>query len=143
MRGIFMDKRKHHKDERTRNEHEEHLARKANLENSAESQPELWDDLTEDESERTEKYAGPHGLAGSETSTDDANAIDAVPDREEPESPESPSDLYTKTADMDDLRVVGPEEAGTAEGLDEAELGRVKPLDKKPWDGDPTEPTSR
>ncbi len=31
-------------------------------------------------------------------------------------------------------------EIGAGHGLDEAELGRLKPLDKNRWDGDPTEP---
>lgn len=40
------------------------------------------------------------------------------------------------------LREVGIDEIGAGEGLDEAELGRLKPLDNKPWNGDPSEPLS-
>lgn len=39
-----------------------------------------------------------------------------------------------------ELSDVGEAGAGGRYGLDEAELGRAKPLDGKPWDGDPDEP---
>lgn len=35
-----------------------------------------------------------------------------------------------------DYSVVDEDEIGAGGGLDEAELGRVKPLDGKPWDGE-------
>ncbi|QJD59351.1 serine kinase/phosphatase [Pseudomonas sp. gcc21] len=35
-----------------------------------------------------------------------------------------------------DFSVVDEEDIGAGDGLDEAELGRVKPLDGKPWDGE-------
>jgi hypothetical protein len=40
----------------------------------------------------------------------------------------------------DDMKVVDASEIGAGTGLDEAELGRVDPLDGKPWDGNPEEP---
>ena len=36
--------------------------------------------------------------------------------------------------------IVGEREIGGGNGMDEAELGRAKPLDGKPWDGNPDEP---
>lgn len=41
----------------------------------------------------------------------------------------------TSSADTD-LSVVDEDEIGGGGGLDEAELGRAKPLDGKPWDGE-------
>lgn len=39
-----------------------------------------------------------------------------------------------------ELEVVGAGDIGAGGGLDEAEEGRVHPLDGKPWDGDPEDP---
>lgn len=39
-----------------------------------------------------------------------------------------------------ELDVVGAGDIGAGGGLDEAEEGRVHPLDGQPWDGDPEEP---
>jgi hypothetical protein len=38
------------------------------------------------------------------------------------------------------LREASAEEIGAGTGLDEAELGRARPLDERPWDGSHTEP---
>lgn len=40
----------------------------------------------------------------------------------------------------EDLRVVEQDEVGAGDGLDEAELARVDPLNHQRWDGDPSEP---
>lgn len=39
-----------------------------------------------------------------------------------------------------ELDVVGAGDIGAGGGLDEAEEGRVNPLDGRPWDGDPEDP---
>jgi hypothetical protein len=57
------------------------------------------------------------------------------PEAQSPEPVSGPSD-----DSEEDLKVVDADQIGAGTGLDEAELGRVDPLDGKPWDGNPDEP---
>lgn len=63
----------------------------------------------------------------ADLSIDDAEAQPAQPGND-PEAQE------------DELRVVEKDEIGAGDGLDEAELGRVDPLNHQRWDGDSGEP---
>lgn len=87
------------------------------------------------------EYAGDAGVAGidplAEMSTENDHPADSLADDD---SAQTPSELYSESASMDDLSVVDKDHIGAGKGLDEAELGRVKPLDGKRWDGDPDEP---
>lgn len=51
-----------------------------------------------------------------------------------------PNEPHDEVPPDEQFKEVNLDEVGAGEGLDEAELGRVKPLDKKPWDGDPSAP---
>jgi hypothetical protein len=86
------------------------------------------------------------GLSGGETlgqgETEDGVSMDDLSpetliDEDGTESPLDPAD--GKPADKE-LSIVGESEIGGGIGLDEAEEGRVHPLDGKPWDeSDPDE----
>lgn len=76
-------------------------------------------------------------MPGQGPTADDATPETLTPDdgsrsAEEAATPANAAD--------NELTEVGEAGAGGRYGLDEAELGRVKPLDGKPWDGDPNEP---
>lgn len=60
-----------------------------------------------------------------------------------PDDPEAQPPMPVNGPDEEnELRVVDADEIGPGSGLDEAELGRVDPLDGKPWDGDRQEALS-
>lgn len=62
---------------------------------------------------------------------------DAAPETLMPEDgSRSPLEAGDETPADLDLTTVDGREAGLGGGLDEAELGRAKPLDGKPWDGE-------
>lgn len=52
----------------------------------------------------------------------------------------SPWDEGDDIANDEELSIRDIREIGAGRGLDEAELGRVRPLDGRPWDGDPDDP---
>ena len=68
--------------------------------------------------------------------TDDDLSPETLINEDGSRSPHEPGG--ERPADQD-LTIVDEEEIGGGYGLDEAELGRAKPLDGKPWDGNPAE----
>ncbi|MCP8466240.1 phosphotransferase system, HPr-related protein [Pseudomonas sp. ZM23] len=79
------------------------------------------------------------GMSGGETQNDsqvednvsmDDLAPETLIDEQGTESPLDPSD---ETPADEELRIAGAGEIGGGIGLDEAQEGRVKPLDGKPW----------
>lgn len=76
-------------------------------------------------------------IPGHGPTADDASPETLMPDDGRRFAAEAVSD--TQAADTD-LTEVGSAEIGGGRGLDEAELGRVQPLDGKPWDGDRSDP---
>lgn len=88
--------------------------------------------------EEAEQRAGEAGLTeasmpGTGPTADDATPESFLPDDGARSTTEANTDA--RAADTE-LSEVGPQGVGGGSGLDEAELGRVKPLDDKPWDGD-------
>ena len=81
------------------------------------------------------------GLTGAaipgDTTTEDDLAPETLYDEDGVRWPDEP---HGHLAPEDQLTSKSKDEVGAGHGLDEAELGRLKPLDKKRWDGDPTEP---
>ncbi|PRB79868.1 hypothetical protein CQ007_14760 [Pseudomonas sp. MYb185] len=88
------------------------------------------------------KRAGEAGLTEAAMPGQGPTADDATPETLMPDDgSRSPQEAATDAGAADaELSEVGRVRAGGGGGLDEAELGRVKPLDGKPWDGDPNEP---
>lgn len=100
---------------------------------------------TEQASERVREA----GLSGTEVPGKGPTADDQAPDTITDENAVNPSvnSRVSPAADRDgitgpeeDLSIVGEADIGGGEGADEAELGRIDPLDGKPWDGDESEP---
>lgn len=88
--------------------------------------------------EESEQRAGDAGLTeasmpGSGPTADEATPETLLPD----DGARSATETHTGVGAADtELTEVGAQGVGGGSGLDEAELGRVKPLDDKPWDGD-------
>ena len=87
------------------------------------------------------RRAGEAGLTeasqpGHGPTDDDATPETLMPDDGARSATEA--GLDAEAADSQ-LKEVGRAEAGGGYGPDEAELGRTRPLDGKPWDGDPDE----
>ena len=85
------------------------------------------------------------GMSGGETLSsgeheDGISEDDLSPETLYDESGARDSDEYSEESQggpMDtELTTVNASQIGGGSGLDEAELGRVKPLDGKPWDGE-------
>lgn len=76
-------------------------------------------------------------MPGRGPTADDAAPETLMPD----DGSRSPAEaiIDDRAADTE-LSEVGRGGIGGGRGLDEAELGRARPLDGKPWDGDPDEP---
>lgn len=88
--------------------------------------------------------AGEAGLTEASMPGHGPTADDATPETLMPDDgSRSPQEAATDAGAADaELTEVGKGGAGGRYGLDEAELGRVRPLDGKAWDGDPSEPLS-
>lgn len=86
--------------------------------------------------------AGEAGLTEASMPGQGPTADDATPETLNPDDGSRSSDEAPTPATAADaeLTEVGKAGARGSYGLDEAELGRAKPLDGKPWDGDPNEP---
>lgn len=70
---------------------------------------------------------------GEGPTMDDATPETLMPD----DGARSPSEAGESDEPADqDLSIVDDDDIGAGGGLDEAELGRTKPLDGKPWDGE-------
>ncbi|WP_150304689.1 serine kinase/phosphatase [Pseudomonas saliphila] len=70
---------------------------------------------------------------GEGPTMDDATPETLMPD----DGARSPSEAGESEEPTDqDFSVVDEDDIGAGGGLDEAELGRAKPLDGKPWDGE-------
>lgn len=80
----------------------------------------------------TEASMPGHGPTADDATPETLNPDDGSRSAKEASTPDTALDT--------ELTEVGKAGAGGRYGLDEAELGRVKPLDGKPWDGDPTDP---
>lgn len=77
------------------------------------------------------------GLTGASHPGEDATADDMTPETLLPEDgARSPSEAGPGSPADSTLRRVKEQEIGGGHGLDEAELGRKKPLDGKPWSDD-------
>ena len=90
----------------------------------------------------SEKRAGEAGLTEASMPGQGPTADDATPETLTPDDGSRSAEeagIAANAADSE-LTEVGKAGAGGRYGLDEAELGRAKPLDGKPWDGDPDEP---
>lgn len=77
------------------------------------------------------------GTISAEEAMEDSRTPERLIDEDEEQTPD---ELYGASPADEDLTVVDKGEIGGGRGADEAELGRVNPLDGKPWDGDPNEP---
>ncbi|SER98537.1 MULTISPECIES: hypothetical protein [Halopseudomonas] len=86
--------------------------------------------------------AGEAGLTEASMPGQGPTADEATPETLNPDDgSRSAEEAGTAATPADtELTDVGKAGAGGRYGLDEAELGRAKPLDGKPWDGDPNEP---
>ena len=74
---------------------------------------------------------------GQGPTADDAAPETLLPD----DGSRSPAEAVIEDGAADtELTEVGRGDIGGGRGLDEAELGRARPLDGKPWDGNPGEP---
>lgn len=77
------------------------------------------------------------GLTGASHPGEGATDDDMTPETLIPEDgSRSPSETGDRFPADSTLRRVDEDEIGGGEGLDEAELGRAKPLDGKPWSQD-------
>lgn len=88
------------------------------------------------------RRAGEAGLTEASMPGQGPTADDATPETLTPDDGSRSAEeagIEANPADTD-LSVVGKGGAGGRSGLDEAELGRTRPLDGKPWDGDPDDP---
>ncbi|MBM7059272.1 phosphotransferase system, HPr-related protein [Pseudomonas sp. UL073] len=105
-------------------------------------------DFSDELDERERRASGPAesgetNLRGAETlgagqyednvSEDDLSPETLIPD----DGARSPRERGQDFPADFDLSIVDEEEIGAGHGLDEAELGRVKPLDGKRWSGRP------
>lgn len=85
------------------------------------------------------------GLSGGEALREGRHEDNVTQDDLSPETlipddgARSPRDRGEDAPSDWDLSIVDEADIGAGGGLDEAELGRVKPLDGKPWDGEPDE----
>lgn len=88
------------------------------------------------------KRAGEAGLTEASMPGQDPTADDATPETLTPDdgSRSAEEAAIPATAADSELTEVDKTGAGGRYGPDEAELGRSRPLDGKPWDGDPNEP---
>src|SRR5690554_3006453 len=74
---------------------------------------------------------------GQGPTADDAAPETLLPD----DGSRSPAEAVIEDGAADtELTEAGRGDIGGGRGLDEAELGRARPLDGKPWDGNPDEP---
>ena len=93
---------------------------------------------------RTEsaRRAGEAGLTEASMPGQGPTADDATPETLNPDDCSRSAEEAGVPANAADteLTEVGKAGVGGRYGLDEAELGRTRPLDGKPWDGDPDEP---
>lgn len=76
-------------------------------------------------------------MPGQGPTADDATPETLMPDDGSRSAVEAGINAGAADSQLSD---VGEADAGGADGLDEAELGRSMPLDGKPWDGDPDSP---
>lgn len=87
------------------------------------------------------RHAGDRGVTGIDPLAEmDAQNTSPAESLTDDDDRETPSELYGDSASADDLSITDQEHIGAGKGLDEAELGRAKPLDGKRWDGNPNEP---
>src|SRR5690554_3535146 len=88
------------------------------------------------------KRAGEAGLTEASIPGQGPTADDATPETLNPDDGSRSAEEAgsSATAADSELTEVGKAGAGGRYGPDEAELGRSRPLDGKPWDGDPDEP---
>lgn len=75
-------------------------------------------------------------LPGHGPTADDASPETLMPDDGRRSAAESVGDTQAADTELTEVRSA---EIGGGRGLDEAELGRARPLDGKPWDGDRSE----
>lgn len=94
------------------------------------------EDLFGVQSPRRARTAGLTGAAlpDHDPTDDDLDPETLIPD----DGARSPREAGSINPNDSALREVRGDEIGLGKGLDEAELGRVKPLDGKPWDGPAT-----
>ncbi|MFA5678727.1 MAG: hypothetical protein WC953_10025 [Pseudomonas sp.] len=92
--------------------------------------------------EEAERLGAEGGLTEAAIPDSGPTADDAAPETLLPDDgARSAAEAGGDTTPADsDLNRVSPGRIGGGSGLDEAELGRVKPLDGQTWDGDPDTP---
>lgn len=90
----------------------------------------------------SDQRAAEGGLTEAARPGQGPTADDATPETLMPEDgSRSPAEANISDSAADtELTEVGGGAIGGGRGLDEAELGRARPLDGRPWDGDPDEP---
>lgn len=123
----------------------------ADLEDQAEKARDRRDDLSfEDEKPEPPPQRGSDpdeevrqaGLTGAAVPGDATTEDDLTPETlYDEDGVRWPDQPHANPAPEDQLSEKNKDEVGAGRGLDEAELGRLKPLDRKRWDGDPTETT--
>lgn len=88
------------------------------------------------------KRAGEAGLTEASMPGQGPTADDATPETLNPDDGSRSAEEAGVAANAADteLTEVGKAGVGGRHGLDEAEAGRTRPLDGKPWDGDPDDP---
>ncbi len=91
------------------------------------------EELFGEQSARRVRTAGLTGAADPDhdPTNDDLTPENLIPD----DGARSPREAGSVKPNDSALRSVRADEVGLGKGLDEAELGRVNPLDGKPWDG--------
>lgn len=91
------------------------------------------DEVLDEQPARRVQHAGLTGAAelDHESTDDDLSPETLMPE----DGARSPNERGSGKPNDVSLRKVREDEIGEGKGLDEAELGRAKPLDGKPWDG--------